>query len=108
MLRRAATLADLFTAHRRKVELERGAPPVEQLAAELAAFVIEHRIENLNTYEVRRGIVPGIRSEGTLRSVLREFHSAGWIAGYVPFRNDEAIPATIPIDPQVFALAGTK
>jgi hypothetical protein len=104
VLKRAAALADLFSAHRRKVELERGAPPVEQLAAELASFVIEHHVEQLNTFEIRRGIVPGIRSEAVLRQVLREFHGAGWLQGFCSFRNDEPLPATVSINPDVFSL----
>jgi hypothetical protein len=107
ILKRAAALADIFTAHRRKVELERGAPPVEQLAAELAGFVVEHNIRALNTFEIRRGLIPGIRSEPILRSVLREFQSAGWTSGYLPVRNDEPLPATVTINSAVFDLGAS-
>jgi hypothetical protein len=104
-LKRAAGLADLLSAHRRRVELDRGAAPVEALAAELGAFVINHKVKMLNTFELRRGLIPGIRSEKVLRGVLRELHAAGWLQGWVTYRPDEPLPPNICIEPRVHSLA---
>jgi hypothetical protein len=101
---RAAALVDTLGQHRRRAELERGAPAVEQLAAEVGAFIIEHQLSQLNTYELRRGLIAGIRTESTLRAVLVELHAAGWITTYVTGRKDELIPPQIQIDPRVHML----
>lgn len=106
-VKRAAMLADLLTAHRRRVELGRGQPTLERLTSELAGFVVAHSIKTLDTFEARRGLVAGIRSEKTLRAVLLEMQSAGWLATYVSPSPSEILPPTIEIRPEVAALART-
>jgi hypothetical protein len=105
-LSRAAKLADLFSAHRRRIVLERGAVATEALAAELASFILENRVTSLNSFELRKGLIPGIRNEKTLRAVLREMHAAGWLAGWVTYKPDEPLPPVILIKPEVFDLDG--
>jgi hypothetical protein len=109
-LRRAAKLADVLSAHRRKIELERGRPTIERLTSEFAGFILNHQVSNIDTFEARRGIVPGIRSEKVLRQVLCELQAAGWISNktYVSPRNDDLLPESIVIRPEVFDLAGAN
>jgi hypothetical protein len=104
-LKRAGRFADLLTAHRRKVELVRGAPTMERLAAELAAFIVTHRLASIDTFEIRRGAIVGIRTEKILRAVLLELHSAGWLETYISARNDEPLPVTVVVKPEVFHVA---
>jgi hypothetical protein len=105
-LRRAARLADVFSAHRRKVELDRGAPTIERLAAEMGAFIINHKIDKLDTFEARR-LVSGVRTEKTLRQVLVELQSAGWLTTYISPRADDVLPPEVVIHPDVFKMAET-
>lgn len=106
-LRRAAQLADVLSAHRRRVELERGAPSVERLAAELGGFILAHGLRQIDTFEARRGFVPGIRSERALRQVLLELQAASWLdpRSYISPRADDPLPAEVSIRAEVFDLA---
>jgi len=99
-LRRAGRLADLLSAHRRRVELARGAPSIERIASELAGWILEHRAPVLDTFEIR-GLVPGLRGKSVAMS-LRELDDAGWLSTPIPRRNDEPIPRVVVVDPAVF------
>ena len=105
--KRGVALADCLSAHRRRVELERGQPPVERLAAELASWIIEQKAKTLDTFELRRSVIPGIRSEATLRAVLLELQAAKWLETAVSPRRDESLPTLVKIRPQVFDLIKT-
>ena len=76
---RAIKLVDVFTAHRRKVLVELGTPPVERMAAELAGWIVRHKVSRLSTFEIRRGLIPGIRTADNLRKALVELQEAGWL-----------------------------
>jgi hypothetical protein len=99
-LRRAGRLVDLLSAHRRRVELARGAPTIERVTSELAGWILEHRASVLDTFEIR-GLVPGLRGKN-VASALRELDDAGWLSSPVPRRNDEPLPRVIVVDPKVF------
>ena len=100
--RRALKIADVLTAHRRKIELERGSPTVERLAAELGAFVLDHNARTLDTFEIRRGVVPGIRSLPVLKAVLLELQAGGWLQTYISPKRDDALPRVVTLNPRVF------
>ena len=99
---RALKIADVLTAHRRKIELERGSPTVERLAAELGAFVLDHNVREIDTFEIRRGVVPGIRSTAILKSVLLELQAGGWLKSHISPRRDDPLPRVVSINPRVF------
>jgi hypothetical protein len=106
ILARAAGLAEVISAHRSKIQMMRGAPSIERLSAELAGYVIRFKMQAIDTFEIRRGgVVPGIRSEATLRQVLVELDSAGWINEPISPRRDESLPRSVTIRPEVFELA---
>jgi hypothetical protein len=110
-LSRAAKLADVLTAHRRKVELERGRPTIERLASEFAGFILNHQIHDIDTFEIRRGgVIPGIRTDRVLRQVLLELQTAGWISAktYISPRADDLLPATVKIRTEVFDLGRSE
>jgi len=101
-VKRAGKYVDYLAANRRRIRLESGAQPVERLVREFARFVVEHQTLNLDAFELRRGVIAGVRSEATLRAVLAELESAGWLAPTLgPIRRDMPIPATIRIHPAV-------
>ena len=104
VLRRARTLLDMFSAHRRKVLAERGTDSVERYAAELGAFVLDNRANSLDTYALRSGVIPGLRGDKMLRSVLLELQAARWISTPINPRADEPLPATVCVNPQVFEI----
>ena len=101
--KRALQIADVLTAHRRKIELERGSPTVERLAAELGAFVLDHNVRQLDTFEIRRGVVPGIRSPLILKSVLLELQAGGWLTTHISPKRDDALPRIVSVNSRVFS-----
>lgn len=98
-VKKAAKLADVFTAHRRRVESEIGSPLIERLAAETASWLVKHKVHEVASYELRKGLIPGIRSESTLRRVLLELQDAAWLdsASFISSRPGDAIPPVIKI-----------
>ena len=104
VLRRSRVLLDMFSAHRRKVLAERGTDSVERYAAETGAFILDNRAPNLDTYALRSGVIPGLRGDKMLRSVLLELQAARWISTAINPRQDEPLPATVAVNPAVFDL----
>lgn len=102
--KRGVKFADVLTAHRRKVELERGQPSIERLAAELAGWVVEQNAHQIDTFEIRRAVIPGIRSEQTVRAALLELQAAKWLETYVSPRRDEPLPPLVKVRDEVFDL----
>jgi hypothetical protein len=98
-VRKAAKLSDVLTAHRRRVESEIGSPLIERLASEMAAWIIKHKVTEASTFELRKGLIPGIRSEATLRRVLLELQDAAWLeqSCFISSRHGDALPPFIKI-----------
>jgi hypothetical protein len=64
-------------------------------------------MKTLDTFEVRKGLVPGIRSEKVLKQILLEMQSAGWLAPstFISPRSDDPLPPEVKIRDEVFELA---
>lgn len=100
---RAVSLVDVFGAHRRRVVSELGTPSAERVAAEVAGWVVRHRVLMVSTFELRRGLVPGARSIPTLRAALGEMADAGWLDTPISPRASDPLPGVVRINPQVAA-----
>jgi hypothetical protein len=102
-------LADIYTAHRRRVELTRGTPPIQKLVGELAAWILDHKIMTLNPYELRAGggIVPGARTRKTVHALLTELDDANWLQTPIPGNSNDPLPRIIVINPLVHELGTT-
>lgn len=99
--KRAIKLVDTFGAHRRRVVSELGTPSAERIAAELAGWIVRHRVTQVATFELRRGLIPGARNPEMLRKALLEMQDAGWIETPISPRNNETLPGTIRVSPAV-------
>jgi hypothetical protein len=100
---RAVRLVEVFSAHRRRVIADLGTPSSERMAAELAGWVVRHRVTEASTFELRRGLIPGIRSTESLRRALIEMNEAGWIdpRSSIPYRSSEPLPKSVRFAPGV-------
>jgi len=102
VLTRAAAFIDVVSRHRQKVQLARGVGSTERLTAELAGYILRYKVLALDTFEARRGVVPGIRTDRALRQVLNELDAAGWLEEAIPLRRDEPLPPIVHIRKAVF------
>jgi hypothetical protein len=104
VLRRAAALAEVLTLHRRKVEAVAGSPTLERCVGELCSYILRHKLETINSFEIRRGAIPMIRSEDMLRKCLHELAAGNWITDVISMRKEDPLPISIRVNPEVHKL----
>jgi hypothetical protein len=97
-----------FEAHRALVEQDIAEPQAEVLARTLARWIVDERVEVIDTRRLRREVkLPGLRSEARIRMALLELQTAGWVHPSVtlPRRDFEPLPAEVPLRPRIAAVA---
>jgi len=96
----------LLNSHRRRARLEAGGDSIEAIAIDLARFIVETGATELDTFELRHGrAVAGLRDENTLRRALGELAAARWLITPIGKRNDQPLPPSVGINPEVHRYA---